>query len=123
MVMLFFGGLGFFMKTYGWPRPPIIISVVLGSIIERFYGITQQTYGWAMFQRIPVLAILAIAFGTGAYTMWIQRSVAKNRASQEQAMDATQGVPDISGGSGDDEAPERTGRRPFADRLGGVGWA
>ena len=28
IVMLVFGALGFFMKTYGWPRPPIIISVV-----------------------------------------------------------------------------------------------
>ncbi len=119
MVMLFFGGLGFFMKTYGWPRPPIIIAVVLGGIIERFYGITQQTYGWTMFQRIPVLAIIAITIGTGAYTMWIQRSVAKNRALQEQTMGATPAVPDISGGSGDGdvESRARTGRRPFVERL------
>jgi putative tricarboxylic transport membrane protein len=116
IVMLFFGGLGFFMKTYGWPRPPIIISVVLGGIIEKFYGITSQTYGWSMFQRIPVLAILAITIGTGAYTVWIQRSVARNRAAQELEKGSLSAVPDISGGR-DESEPHRPVSLPFRARL------
>lgn len=77
LVMLTFGFLGFFMKTYGWPRPPIIIAVVLGGIVDKFYGIASQTYGWAMFGRIPVLVILVIAIGTGAYTIYVQRKVTR----------------------------------------------
>ena len=61
VVMLVFGGIGFFMKTYSWPRPPIIISVVLGGIVEKFYGIASLTYGWSMFTRLPVLAIISLA--------------------------------------------------------------
>ncbi|MEK9659501.1 MAG: tripartite tricarboxylate transporter permease [Chloroflexota bacterium] len=83
VVMLAFGGLGFFMKTYGWPRPPIIIAVILGSIIERFYAIAAKTYGLHMFTRIPVLLIIAIAVGMGLYTVWMQRSVARSKQEQD----------------------------------------
>ncbi len=75
LVMLSFGLLGFFMKTYGWPRPPIIIAVVLGPIVDKYYGIASQTYGWEMFSRLPVIAILSLAIATVAYTVWIQRKV------------------------------------------------
>ena len=75
LVMLAFGFLGFFMKTYGWPRPPIIIAVVLGPIVDKFYGIANQTYGWGMFSRLPVIAILSLAIATGAYTVYVQRKV------------------------------------------------
>ncbi|MDA0799361.1 MAG: tripartite tricarboxylate transporter permease [Chloroflexi bacterium] len=75
LVMLAFGFVGFFMKTYGWPRPPIIIAVVLGPIVDKFYSIASQTYGWEMFTRIPVIAILSLAIVTGAYTVWVQRKV------------------------------------------------
>jgi TctA family transporter len=86
VVMLVFGGIGFFMKTYGWPRPPIIIAVVLGKIIEKYYGITVLTYGWSMFSRVPVIAIILIAVLTGGYTVWIQRSVNRTKAEQDRQM-------------------------------------
>jgi TctA family transporter len=133
IVMLAFGGIGFFMKTYGWPRPPIIIAVVLGGIVEKFYGITVLTYGWGMFSRIPVLAIIAIAFLTGGYTLWIQRSVAKNKAEldrkiakldlEEAADTGPDPAPDMpwsSGASdrGSDAAPiEVRTQLPFFARL------
>jgi TctA family transporter len=88
VVMLAFGGLGFFMKTYGWPRPPIIISVILGGIIERFYSIAAKTYGLGMFTRIPVLVIIAIAVGMGLYTLWMQRQVARSRVEQREEIAA-----------------------------------
>ncbi len=91
LIMLAFGGLGYFMKTYGWPRPPIIIAVILGSIVERNYGLATGQYGWGLFTRIPVIIIVLIAVGTGLYTVWIQRSVTRNRAQQEAAMGASGG--------------------------------
>ena len=83
VVMLTFGFVGFFMKTYRWPRPPIIIAIVLGGIVDKFYGIASQTYGWTMFARIPVLLILGIAIVTGAYTLYVQRKVTAGVASAE----------------------------------------
>lgn len=52
--------LGVFMKKYGWPRPPILIAVVLADIVEKFLWISANTYGFSMFQRPQFLAIIAI---------------------------------------------------------------
>lgn len=112
LVMLVFGGIGFFMKTYSWPRPPIIISVVLGGIIEKNYGISSQTYGWDMFTRLPVIAIISLALLTGGYTMWIQRSVAKNKAQQDADLAAMEASEDAQTGS------EARGSEPTAGGTG-----
>jgi TctA family transporter len=118
LIMLAFGGLGYFMKTYGWPRPPIIIAVILGSIIERNYGLATGQYGWGIFTRIPVIIIVLIAVGTGLYTVWIQRSVIRNRAQQEAEMGAVS-APEIPPPAGaESDAPAASPSRPsFVERL------
>lgn len=88
LVMLGFGGLGYLMKTEGWPRPPIVIAIILGGIVEKFYGISTKTFGLGMFTRIPVIVIILIAVGTGVYTVWMQRSVQRTRERQEAEMTA-----------------------------------
>ena len=124
--MLVFGGIGFFMKTYGWPRPPIIIAVVLGKIVEKYYGITVLTYGWGMFSRIPVLAIILIAILTAGYTVWIQRSVNRTKAEQDRQManvgvNAEQEASDESSGTNDSGSNASGGttdaKLQIADRL------
>ncbi|HCH36126.1 MAG TPA: hypothetical protein DEU64_05650, partial [Dehalococcoidia bacterium] len=97
VVMLGFGGLGYFMKTFGWPRPPIVISVILGGIVEKYYGIASKTFGmisldsskpigidFGLFSRIPVLLIILIALGTAGYTLWMQRNVGRTQEAQFQ---------------------------------------
>ena len=118
LIMLAFGGLGYFMKTYGWPRPPIIIAIILGSIIERNYGLATGQYGWGIFTRIPVIIIVLIAVGTGLYTVWIQRSVTRNRAQQEAEMGASSS-PEIPPPAGAESgAPAPPPNRPsFVERL------
>ncbi len=116
IVMLAFGGLGYFMKTYGWPRPPIIIAVILGSIIERYYRISTVAFGLdGIFTRPAVIIILLIAIGTAAYTVWMQRSVGRTLAKQEAEFAARGAAPPApsapppppAGGSGD--APAELG--------------
>ena len=110
VVMLAFGGLGYFMKTYGWPRPPVIIAVILGSIIERFYGRATVGHGLeGIFTRPAVIIILLIAVGTAAYTVWMQRSVSRTLAKQEAEFTARNAAPPAAppppaGGSGDEPA-------------------
>ncbi|MXY60032.1 MAG: tripartite tricarboxylate transporter permease, partial [Chloroflexi bacterium] len=118
LIMLAFGGLGYFMKTYGWPRPPIIIAIILGSIVERYYGIATGQYGWGIFTRIPVIIIVLIAVGTGFYTVWIQRSVTRNRARQEAEMGSV-GTPETPPPAGaESDTPDASPSRPsFVERL------
>src|SRR3954463_2208537 len=55
--LLFFGLLGWLMKQFKWPRPPLVLGVVLGDTIERYLFISVERYGLTWFAR-PVVAIL-----------------------------------------------------------------
>ena len=54
---LVMGVIGYFMKKGGWPRPPLILAIVLGPLMEDNFQLTNQIYGpfsW-LFER-PVSA-------------------------------------------------------------------
>ncbi len=57
--LLFFGVIGWIMKRLGWPRPPMVLGIVVGAIFERYLFISTQLYGWGWLYRPAVLAILA----------------------------------------------------------------
>ena len=59
-LVLAFAVLGVFMKKYGWPRPPILIAIVLAEIVEKYLWISTNTYGWSMFIRPQFLGIIAL---------------------------------------------------------------
>src|SRR5262249_6971070 len=55
--LLFFGLVGWIMKQFKWPRPPLILGVVLGDTIERFLFISIERYGLSWMLR-PIVALL-----------------------------------------------------------------
>ena len=57
--LLAFGLLGWLMKQAKWPRPPLVLGLVLGDTIERYMFISVERYGITWFAR-PVVAILFI---------------------------------------------------------------
>src|SRR5215510_9920047 len=57
--LLVFGLLGLTMKQFKWPRPPLILGVVLGDTIERYLFISVERYGLGWLTR-PIVAILFI---------------------------------------------------------------
>jgi hypothetical protein len=57
--LAFFGVIGWIMKRLGWPRPPMVLGIVVGAIFERYLFISTQLYGWQWLLRPAVLAILA----------------------------------------------------------------
>jgi TctA family transporter len=58
--LLAFGLLGWFMKFLHWPRPPLILGLVIGEIFERYLFIANQLYGWAWLVRPLVLAMFVV---------------------------------------------------------------
>ncbi len=124
VVMLAFGALGYFMKTYGWPRPPIIIAVILGGIIERFYGISSGAFDWVnfssptegVFTRPAVIIIIAIAVGTAAYTVRMQRSVNRTMRRQEAEFSGRTDVAPPPAGGSDDDAAQPAQAEPVTSR-------
>jgi len=57
--LVFFGIIGWIMKRLGWPRPPMVLGLVVGVIFERYLFISTQLYGWGWLLRPAVLGILA----------------------------------------------------------------
>jgi TctA family transporter len=56
------GALGYAMKQGGWPRPPLILALVLGTLIENNFQLTMQLHdglSW-MYQR-PIVVVIEIA--------------------------------------------------------------
>ena len=56
------GALGYAMKQSDWPRPPLILALVLGTLIENNYQLTTQLhdgFSW-MYQR-PIVVVIEVA--------------------------------------------------------------
>lgn len=58
--LLIFGALGFLMKQLEWPRPPLVVGLVLGAIFERYLFISVESYGAGWVARPIVLVVLAL---------------------------------------------------------------
>ena len=59
-VLLLFGLIGWAMKRLRWPRPPLILGLVLGVLIERYLSISILRYGADWLARPGVIALLAL---------------------------------------------------------------
>jgi TctA family transporter len=59
--LLFFGLVGWTMKQFKWPRPPLILGVVLGDTIERYLFISIERYGLSWMLRPVVVLLFALA--------------------------------------------------------------
>jgi len=61
IMVLVFGALGWLMVTFGWLRPPLLIGLVLGDLVEKNLFIAVDAYGgFGWLQRPIVLVLLAI---------------------------------------------------------------
>jgi TctA family transporter len=60
--LLFFSAVGIFMKRYGWPRPPLLVSVVLGAQVQQYLWLSVDLYGlnWLLFPSVLFLAALTV---------------------------------------------------------------
>jgi hypothetical protein len=58
--LLLFGILGWIMKRFRWPRPPLILGFVLGGLIERYMFISVERYGWEWLRHPIVMVVMII---------------------------------------------------------------
>ncbi len=56
--------LGWVMKEYQWPRPPLLLGFILGPLIERFYFTSTMVFGmkWLLRPGVIVILILTVIF-------------------------------------------------------------
>jgi TctA family transporter len=55
-----FGVIGFFMKRGGWPRPPVILALVLGEILERSFQISTHIHEGLAWLNRPIVIVLLL---------------------------------------------------------------
>ena len=60
--LMFFGMLGWAMKHFRWPRPPLVLGFILGDVIERYMFISIERYGVSWMLR-PVVVVMFIMAG------------------------------------------------------------
>ena len=61
--LLFFSIVGWFMKRFAWPRPPIILGLVLSKLVENYLYISMSRYGaeWLLRPIVIIIALLTVA--------------------------------------------------------------
>lgn len=74
--LLLFSFLGWFMKRFSWPRPPVILGLVLSSIIENYLFISVSRYGAVWLLRPIVMGIGVLIVGSLVYGF---RTVGKSK--------------------------------------------
>ena len=61
LLMLTFGLLGLVMVHFDWPRPPIVLGLVLGDLAETYLFLSTDRYGWYWLLDPLVLGLLLLA--------------------------------------------------------------
>ncbi|GAA4338325.1 tripartite tricarboxylate transporter permease [Pigmentiphaga soli] len=59
--LLAFGVLGWAFKHFKWPRPPLVLGFILGSVLERYMFISIQRYELAWLTRPVVVLMFALS--------------------------------------------------------------
>lgn len=60
------GALGYIMERLDWPRPPLILGLVLGSLIEKNLFTSYEAYGIAFLSRPIVILVLVLGVAVTA---------------------------------------------------------
>jgi putative tricarboxylic transport membrane protein len=98
ILVLVFGMLGWVLERFDWPRPPLILGLVLGPLAENRLFLSTENYGYAWLFRPGVLILVAITLLGAFYPMLKKR---RNRGWRNE------GPADLPGSDGGTKARGR----------------
>jgi TctA family transporter len=70
VLLCLLGTLGYFLKKYGWPRPPFVIGLVLGPIAEDSLHKALAIWGPTFFLRPQSLIMIAMIIASLVFYFW-----------------------------------------------------
>ncbi len=85
ILVLIFGGLGWVLQRFNWPRPPLILGLVLGPLAENRLFLSTDNYGLAWLLRPGVLLIGALTL-VGAFYPIFQKKWQKRKREKGLAV-------------------------------------
>ena len=87
LVVVVFGVLGYFMRRYGFPRPAMILGLVLGDLMEKYLYRSVASYGFTWLARPAVIVLLLLAGASLFFTM--RGRMRANAKAREEASPAS----------------------------------
>src|SRR5512145_785431 len=60
IVTFCFGVLGYCMVIWGWPRPPLVLGLVLGKLVETYLFISVTRYGFSWLGQPLVIGLIVL---------------------------------------------------------------
>lgn len=81
IVVAAFALLGMFMKAFAWPRPPILIAIVLAGPLEKYLSISIQSRGASLLWQPAFIGILIFV----AIAVWFALRVQKDTEAYSEA--------------------------------------
>lgn len=94
-----FAVLGMFMKAYGWPRPPILIAIVLTTQLEKWMSIAIQTRGWSMLWQPAFVSIMVFVAVAVFFSLRVAAGTDKVAEKTEQEISELNATSDNSSGA------------------------
>jgi len=83
ILVLVFGGLGWVLEKLKWPRPPLILGLVLGGLAESRLFLSVGNYGLSWIWRPMVLVLIAVTlFGVLYSVLKGRREKRKHRMTK-----------------------------------------
>jgi TctA family transporter len=93
IIVLFFGALGWILEKLAWPRPPVLLGLVLGPLSENRLFLSTDNYGLAWLHRPGVIVIFALTLFGIFYPIIKERWQAKENAASGPAARAATEAP------------------------------
>jgi putative tricarboxylic transport membrane protein len=90
IIVLFFGALGWVMEKMEWPRPPVLLGLVLGPLAENRLFLSTDNYGLAWMHRPGVMIIFALTLLGIFYPIIKERRAAKSQSAQQPVAGTTE---------------------------------
>ena len=87
IVVVAFGLLGYFMRRYGYPRPAMILGLVLGDLMEKYLYRSVASYGFTWLSRPAVIGLLIIS--AASFLLTLRGRMKANAKAQEEASPAS----------------------------------
>jgi TctA family transporter len=69
LVVITFGILGYLMRRFGYPRPAMILGLVLGDLMEKYLYRSVASYGFSWLARPAVIVLLILAAASFVFTL------------------------------------------------------
>ncbi len=85
-----FGVLGYLMKVGGWARPPLILGLILGTIVENRFLLSMKSYDGLSWLMNPIVVVV-FALGIATIVLSVRSTMRSNAAGGSQSPQAGEG--------------------------------